>query len=251
LAGGVHGVGLRSRIYWVYQIRQEILGWIVDALQRISTNGLLVGYYPTGNEQAQEAVAKALTDLIAKSVTTFPRDPGGENTSGIEAIAPSTVSYDTLISVLKYFDDIIESLIVGQSLSSGTESTGMGSEVANLHALTLERIIRYDANALSETLSKDLIQPLIRYNFGELPFQVKLKLQVEKTNVKDQMVAAKALFDMGVSMDEESLRDMAGFIAPRDKEQSIHKDETNDLRVGDSDKVGDTTTKTALPDMED
>lgn len=242
LGGAIHGMGLRSRIYWVCQVRNQVLGWIVDSLQRVSSNGFLVGYYPAGNPAAQDAVNKALEDLIAKSVCSFPITPSRDNVSKIESIAPSTIAYDTMLSVVKYFDEIIEVMILGQTLSSSTGSTGMGSEVASLHSLTLDRIVRFDANNLSETLTSDLLAKIIKYNFGDLGFNLKLKLTVEKTNIKDQVTAAKGLFDMGVPLDEENLRDQAGFVAPRDRDDAIVQENPDtDFRVGDQDKVGDTS----------
>lgn len=251
LAGAIHGMGLRSRIYWVYQVRHQVLGWIVDSLQRVSSNGFLVGYYPAGNPSAQEAVNKALEDLIDKSVCSFPITPSRDNVSKIESIAPSTIAYDTMLSVVQYFDQIIEVMILGQNLSSGTSSTGMGSEVANLHSLTLERIVRYDACNLSETLTSDLLDKIIKYNFGDLGFNLKLKLTVEKTNIKDQVTAAKGLWDMGVPLDEENLRDQAGFVAPRDRDDAVvNEDPDKDFRVGDQDKVADTSLHTHLSRFE-
>ena len=252
LAGAVNGVGLRSRLYWVYQVRHEVLGWIIDALQRIGTNGMLVGYYPTGNEKAQEAVAKALEDLIAKSVTTFPVDHGHEQDNRIDAIPPATVAYDVLINVLKYFDSIIEVMILGQPLSSGTASTGMGSDVADLHATTLEKLIRYDAINLSETLTTDLLGPIIKYNYGDLDFNVKLKLVSERVDTKDLAVTVKALWDMGVPMDSEELREKFGLSAPRSEETTVVNDAAGetDFRVGDSDKGGDSTAHTNISNYE-
>src|SRR6185437_16104067 len=51
-AGGVHGVGLRSRLYWGWKLRTTLLGWTVDALQRIGVNGMLYGYYEDGNPES-------------------------------------------------------------------------------------------------------------------------------------------------------------------------------------------------------
>lgn len=242
LAGEVGGVGLRSFTYWVYQLKQQILGWMIDALQRLSTNGMLIATYPNGDKPAADAADQALRDLTRNSVCKIPANKdSSKQTTSITAIPPATVAYDTLLNVVKYFDLILEKMILGQVLSSGTESTGMGSEVASFHSKTLDRIIRFDANNLAESLTRDLIQPIVAFNWGALPFTVKLKVHTETTNVKDLMTAAKALYEMGVPLDAESLREMAGLVAPKGDATAIVKpeEEKDPFRYGDEDKVGD------------
>ena len=55
-AGRIHGVGIRSRIYWAWYQKQEALAMMLEYLER-SAAGVEIWYYPMGNPQA-EAKAK-------------------------------------------------------------------------------------------------------------------------------------------------------------------------------------------------
>src|SRR5690606_7306906 len=52
LAGSIHGVGIRSRIYWMWYQKQETLAWLMEYLER-SAFGIEIWSYPAGNPQAK------------------------------------------------------------------------------------------------------------------------------------------------------------------------------------------------------
>jgi hypothetical protein len=120
-----------------------------------------------------------------------------------------------------YFDGKLRTFIVGQSLSSGTASTGLGSGVADLHAETKGNLIKADAINLQETLTDQLVQPLVSYNRQQYPewpdCKLKFVIDNEETNVKELLDGAKALHEMGVGVDAENLREVAGLQPPQDR----------------------------------
>ena len=50
LAGQIRGVGVRSRIYWMWWMREEVRSWLMDYLQRVGAGGLTIFYYEQGND---------------------------------------------------------------------------------------------------------------------------------------------------------------------------------------------------------
>ena len=50
VAGGIHGVGLRTRVYWPWWIKQTSFQWLMTFLERAGL-GVTVWYYESGNDE--------------------------------------------------------------------------------------------------------------------------------------------------------------------------------------------------------
>jgi phage gp29-like protein len=104
--------------------------------------------------------------------------------------------------------------ILGQTLSSSAEATGLGSGVAELHGETLDEIIKYDAVNLEETLQRDLVSTLYRFNApGVRPG--KFKFSVDTPNAEAVLGYAAQLYQMGVALDEDQLYDVSQLTKPK------------------------------------
>ena len=225
LAGQVHGLGLRSRCYWAWYLRTEGLGYVLDALQRISSLGMLVGYFDSGNADSQDAVLQALINVFRDNMTTFPRS--GSNTgSCIEHIQPGNVAYDVLFRFMEYMDELMLLAFLGQTLTSQAGATGLGSKVAELHSDTKLQIIKYDALSLAETINDEIIDPMIRmnrwsyggrvYHGSDLPFGINFRFSIDDSDVEERVQAAEALSQLQIPYDGEPLRKELGFSPPKD-----------------------------------
>ena len=207
------GVGLRHYAWHTYRQLVEVRSWILDAMQRVSTSGMLYTTFDSGNAQQEEDALQALINLCRDNVAAFPRSPGDTNPV-IGNIEPSRVGYDVLFNVLQHWEDILRKLFIGQSLSDSTGATGMGSGVADLHAQTLQRIVAFDTILLQECLNRDLIDVLVKFNFPEAVGQVKLVFETERVDTYTRIEAAEKLAKIGVTMSQKNLRDLAGFAEP-------------------------------------
>lgn len=225
LAGSVHGVGLRSRCYWSWFLRREVQRWSMDAVQRISTSGMLYGFHDGANPASQDAVLDALATLVQYNIASFPAIPGSDpKANTIGTIPASGVAYDVLLRFVEYFDDIIRLIVLGQSLSSQAGSTGLGSGVAELHEDTKLMLVRSDALGLADAIDEQLLQNLIRDNVwryrgrllpgSRLPFQLRFRFPLERDDLDKKIMAAQALTALNVPLDLNDLRDQAGFKAP-------------------------------------
>lgn len=91
----------------------------------------------------------------------FPRYRDGQGGPGITRIEPSQGGAQLLQQIVTtYFDAVIRRAILGQSLSGEAAATGLGSGVAAFHQDTLQRIIKYDAAGLAESLTADFVRSL-------------------------------------------------------------------------------------------
>ncbi|QDU97525.1 phage portal protein family protein [Lignipirellula cremea] len=224
-AGGIHGVGIRSRIYWSWYSMQECLAFLMEYLER-SALGIEVWSYPSGNAQAEAAARQAAEERISggRSIVLVPK-PLGDNAGqfGVEHIEPGLDGAGALRSIITdYFGHKIKRYILGQTLTSETGATGLGSGVAETHAATWLNIVRYDAQKLAETLTTDLVEPLCRFNFSsarDLP--LRLVLDVESPDIERTLAAWKAAYEMGLQLKAEEVANLIGAGRPGSQEEAL------------------------------
>lgn len=225
MAEAVHGLGLRSWLWWLWYFRNEVLGWALDALQKIGANGQYVGFVPAGNATAVQAMYDLLAALSRDNIAVGELNKIGIDGAPIDSLIrryePSGIAYDVLMQFVDYFDDQMRRVVLGQNLSAQTAPTGLGSKVAEFHEDTLTQILASDAEDLDETLNEQLIPNLIKYNWGKLPFQLRYKSIISDNNVKDEIETAERLKSIGVPLDATDLREKAGFSAPKQESTTI------------------------------
>ena len=224
-AGGVHGVGLRSLIYWLWWLRDEMLGWAVNHLKKIGVGGILIFYYEEGNAASKTAAEAAAQDAGDRYALAMPRPRGSsKDVAHAEMLPFNEAGVQSLTTVVSdYFERHIERLIIGQSLSSKAEGTGMGSSVADLHADTKFRILKFDAENLADTLTRDLVAVAQRWNFPGLGFRVRLVFDIPQPDAKDKLDAATKLYSMKVPLRANDIRGAAGFGKPQPGEEVIQQ----------------------------
>jgi phage gp29-like protein len=121
-----------------------------------------------------------------------------------------------LLGIIEQIDGWVQRFIVGQTLSGGTEGSGLGGTgVAGLHAETKHKLIAYDAENLAETLTTDLVRPILRWLYprhSDMP--VFFKFDVDTPDPESRLRAMRMFFDMGGELIEDSARQVIGENAP-------------------------------------
>lgn len=213
MAGAVEGVGVRSRLYYFWYLKQMILKYLLDYMQRVGL-GIDAFFYDAGNPASLAEMRMAAQNTMGSLRLLLPRGKDGTG-PGYTHFEPSHTGAQMFIEFLSgYFDMIIRRYILGQSLTTEAGATGMGSGVAEAHQATQETLVSYDATALAETLTEQLVKPLYRLNHPGVP-NARWEFDVEKPNVGEVMGAAQALYEMGVPIDADSLRSITGVEKPR------------------------------------
>ena len=217
LAGAVNGVGLRSRLYWLWFLRQQVTSWMMQYLQRVGAGGFTIYFYEMGNPQSKQEVQSAAQEQFQDNTILFPRYR--DNTTGgpgIQRVEPSTAGAQLLQSLITgYFDEVIRRFILGQNLTREVGSGGLGSKTGELDEATTNRIIKYDAVGLQETITTDLVCPLTRYNHPQVPERaVRFVFDVDKPNVAEILESAEVFYNLGGTLDEDELRSVTGLAKP-------------------------------------
>lgn len=222
MAGGVFGVGIRSRIYWLDWIRKEWLSNISDYIQRVGM-GVVIFYYEAGNPQSEAEAITAANNMADTSVIVWPRPIGSEKQgAGIERFDMPLTGSETLIKLSEHIEAIIERYIIGQSASSKSDAQGMGTHDNSAQQATKFAIVRFDAMNLADTLTHDFVRPLQRWNLPEEPYQLRWVFDIDKPDAKDALEAANKAFSMGATLKESEILSFAGLSKP-EKDDAVLK----------------------------
>ncbi len=224
-ADRVFGVGIRSRIYWVWYQKQQALRWLMEFLER-SAFGIELWYYPSGNLEARQEMLRAAQERVGtgKNILLVPRPPGGEGmVYGVERIEPSMAGAEALRQILAdYFGHQIKRYILGQTLTTEAQATGLGSNLASIHQDTFLQIVRYDAGNLEETLTDQLVRRLVHWNWpGVDPGRFRFEIDVRSPDAMQRLEAVRAAFDMGLKVRPGDLAEMVGLAQPGPGEQFL------------------------------
>lgn len=217
-AGRIHGLGIRSRIYWTWYQKQEALAWMMEFLER-SAFGIDIWYYPWGNKEAEDKCRKAAEERIAggRNIILVPRPMGDEGQAyGIEHIEPGFAGVELLKDLLQnYFGHLIKRYVLGQTLTSEAEATGLGSNLAAIHLDTFLQIVKYDATNLEETLTRELVDRLKQFNFPKFrDVPIRFKIETESADVESKLAGWQSAYEMGLKLKATDVADLIGAAIP-------------------------------------
>jgi hypothetical protein len=215
MAGSIYGTGIRGRIYWFWLLRTYVLAWLMDYLERVGAGGFTVYYYEHGSDASYKEVKARAEEQFRHNTVLMPRyrdnTTGGPGIDRIEANNAGAQLLQALIT--GYFDDNIRLYILGQNLSSGTAPTGLGSGVADLHAGTFARRVKYDSIDLCNSESYDLVKILNKYTYAGNPSPLMVP-DVDLPNADEVMESALLYYNMGGQVDADAVRAVLGLPRP-------------------------------------
>jgi phage gp29-like protein len=227
-AGHIHGVGLRSRIYWEWFQKQETLRWLIEYLER-SAFGLDLWFYPEGNDAAKQSMKAAAVERISnfrnQIFVPTPSDGSG-NPYGLQHVETGMAGVQALQELIeKYFGHRIKRLILGQTLTSESEGGGLGSDgIARVHLGTFKDIVSYDSINVQETITADIVTPLKDWNFGHARhFGVRFVIETEDVDNDQRVAQAKQAYEMGARLSEAKVLAMVGMSVPTEGEVVLQK----------------------------
>lgn len=237
-AGKIHGIGIRSRIYWEWVQKQETLAFLMEYLERCA-GGIQLWKFPAGNLPAKNETEKAAQEYVGagRNVMLVPVPMGDDaHQYGVEVIEPGMAGIDMLKDILSnYFGHRIKRYILGQVLTSEAESTGLGSGVADAHMDTLMQIVKYDATNLEETITFELLQWIKEWNFPEARnIHVRFVIDTESDDAKEKLEAWQIAYDMGCTLKAQQVMEQVGAAmpGPEDEVLSKQKQQENEAKLG-------------------
>jgi phage gp29-like protein len=224
-SGRIHGVGLRDSVYWTWYSSVEVEQKLLEYLDRTAL-GIEIWRYPSGNKEAEKQARAAAEERIGggRSIVMVPVIPGEQaDLFGVQHIEPGPQGAELLKTICQdFYAHKIKRLILGQTLTSEAESTGMGSGVADAHLATFSDIIRYDAVNLQESLTDDFIQILKEENFPwARGIHIRLILNTERPETQEKLAAYNEAWNMGLKVRAEDLYALIGARRPDDEDEVL------------------------------
>lgn len=215
-AGLIHGAGLRHRLYWLWALKARLWSASIDFLEWWA-RGILIFYFEHGNDSHLQNVKQFVEEFDGQWQRIFPRmKEGGPGYKPVERIEPSATTNTFLQELITaYLDDLIRQIIIGQTLTTKTAPTGLGSGVAEAHTSTFEQIVKYDVNFYDECETYTLCKPWYETNYPGMAHGM-VKSEIDSPNVQQLMDAAEAIYGMGGNIPEDPLLEAAGL--PETKE---------------------------------
>jgi hypothetical protein len=224
MAGGVHGVGLRSRVYWSGWMRTETLGWMLSFMEGVGMMDLIVFNYPSGNAEAKKVAtdnAKRVTNGLALLVARGPEELGYP---AVEQIQLNTQGVQVLQDLIaNYFDRHVERLFVGQSMSGGGGGAGglEGDGRAQFAQDTKFQLLKMDAKRLGETLTRDLLGWMQRTNCpGTEDIPASFEFAVPDPAAEGKLNSVTALMDK-MKFKQDEVYELVGMTAPGPHDETV------------------------------
>lgn len=204
-SGHPSGQGVLRVCAWMYLFKNYCLkDWV--AFAEVFGMPLRLGKYdPGASQEDREQLKQAVTQLGTDAAGIIPRS------TEIEFVeAKGQQGADVYERLAAWCDAQMSKAVLGQTLT--TEVGSRGSYAASqTHAEVRQDLLEADAKSLAETLRRDLIRPLVLFNYGpeaaarlpwvkfhyEPPEDLKQAAETYATLVKDigLPVAAEHLYD--------------------------------------------------------
>ena len=214
------GLGRVVQWYSLFK-RWTMRDWM--ALAELAGRPGRVGYFGTGGANP-EMRAGALPTASPAHINEL-EDALADWSGAAYAVLPDTVKVD-FVNVAAGYSDLHEKLIkhlnaeLSKAVLGGTLTTDAGERGARALGDTQQdeqlMIARWDARALSETITRQLVEPLVRYNFGDDAPVPRFTIDVSPD--KDRAAFAqlvKSLADAGLNIPQSWVRDEANIPEPK------------------------------------
>lgn len=212
--------GLATAAAWLHVISGTTLkDWL--AFVELYGQPVRLGKYKPGTSKEDIAVLKrAVQSLGTDASAIFP------DSMLVEFIKDATVSgsADAYERLTRYCDERVSMLVLGATLTSGTSNTGSGGSQAlgRVHDEVRADILKADAAALSATLMRDLVAPLVRLNFGDSVPLPRAYLQVEEPeDLSAEAEIVERLARAGVRLKAAEVRAFFGYSDPADGDEVV------------------------------
>lgn len=204
--------GLARAIAWGWMFKNYAIKDWVSFLEMYGQPIRVGRYDPGATEGDIRKLMRAVAQVGTDAAAVYPRTMDLEFINGKTGTAPN----ELWRSLAEYIDDQVSKAVVGQTSSSDAKASGIGSGQSDLHGQVREDIRDDDGAIGAATINRDLVRPIIQFNRGPRKAYPRVKIEVPKReDVQAKVDAAEKLVPMGVEVDAEEMREMAGLPAPK------------------------------------
>lgn len=199
--------GLARAVAWGWMFKNfSIKDWV----SFLETYGMpmRIGKYDNGETEDNIAILmRAVADLGSDAAAVFPKTMDVSFEQANAGSAPG----DLWKSMAQYIDDQISKAVLGQTNTTDAKSGGLGSGQADVHNDVRKDIRDADAMLVAATLNRDLVVPMIMFNFGPQEDYPRITIgEPDAVDVKALTEAAVALVPLGLKVSAKRLGEKTG-----------------------------------------
>ncbi len=208
--------GLYRGISWYYLFTNFT---IKDWLTFIDIYGIplrLGRFKSTADDTARDVLKQAVMNLGADAAAVISDD------TSIEFIQSALAGDHSLFrEAVEFFNRQKSKRLLGQTLTTESQDKGAFA-LGKIHDNVRNDIVAYDAMALDETINRDLIKPLVDFNFGarkKYPKVVTSLVSAGETDMKLSQV--EKLLAMGAKIPARVVAEITGIPITGDLDESL------------------------------
>ena len=201
--------GLARAVAWMYLFKNfDIKSW-VQFLEIFGLPLRLGKYGPGATENDKQTLLNAVRHIANDAAAIIPDSMLIEF---VASAAPGGKGTDNFFIFADYLDKQVSKAVLGQT---GTTDTGQYVGTSDAHREVRDDIETADAIQLAATLNRDLVQPIVTLNFGEMKLYPRLRIAREKRADLASLISnLAALVPMGLEVEMSVIRDKLGLPDP-------------------------------------
>jgi phage gp29-like protein len=157
--GNIGRLPLCRVLVWPFLYKSYAVGDLAEFLETYGLPIIVGKYYNGASPEEKASLMRAVTALGHDARAIMPNEMAIE----IEKVTSAGDSA-THLSMVDWAERAQSKAILGQVLSAEAKATGLGSGVANLQGEVRRDILKADARQIANTLTRDLIYPLVAFN---------------------------------------------------------------------------------------
>lgn len=207
-SGSASRAGVYRVCVWMYLFKNyTVKDWI--AFAEVYGMPIRLGKYDQGTSKEEK-------DALLQAVLQIGSDAAGIISKGteIQFIEAIKADGDVFKNLAQFCNTEMSKAILGQTLSSDIGDGGSYA-ASKTHAEVRQDILENDCKCLSKTIRRDLIRPLVLFNFGDdsrLPY---VKFHFEKPEDQEKEATKyKTLAEIGLPISTEHMYEKFGIPKP-------------------------------------
>jgi len=208
---------LRPCAYMYLFKNYSIKDWVIFA-ERYAMP-MRIGKFSASSTEAERNVLKNAVFSLGSDAAAVISD-----STVIELLESATKSPSSGIyrELVEFCDRAISKAVLGQTLT--TEQTGGTFATAKVHQLVRKDILEADSKALSKTIQRQIIAPLVEFNFGSKDIPTLKFRHEEDTDLISIAQTYKVLVEAGFDgIPKRHIYERFGIPVPREKEETLRR----------------------------
>ena len=208
--------GLARPVAWTWMFKAFTARDWALFVQNFGQPMRLGKFTPAATDADKAELWRAVSSIAGDCAAIIP---AGMEIEFVETGAPAGSS-ELFLKRVEYLDRMISKIVLGQTTT--TDAVGGGHAVAQEHRLVQEDIERADAKLLSATLTKQLAEPMVAFNFGPQAKYPKIMIgRPDELPIADFIDGVDKMSKAGLRVKASEVRSRLGVTEPKAGDEVI------------------------------